>query len=443
MTLRLGDTAPDFTAETTRGRIEFHSWLGDSWALLFSHPRDFTPVCTTELGQVALLERHFQRRGVKLIALSIDTVVSHEQWLHDIRDAMGANVHFPIIADFDRSIATLYGMLHPNHDSNQTVRTVFVIDAAKKVRLTIAYPQSCGRNFEEAAADDRFPAADRCTRRRHAGALARRRRRHHPAGDFGRGSAGPVPEWLARGETLFAHHCGPARVSSQLEPMKILLVDQDAELCALLAFTLGQSGYECCTAADRDGALQLLELESPDLALLDHTPLLDGIELCGELRRRSQLPIMILNAHDREDTQLAAFDAGADDYLRKPFSPRVLIARVKGLLRRIGGTEPVKVITVGQVVLDVEEHALQIGPAGAVRLTPLEFTAIHLLLSTPGRTVTAARMLTQLWGPDSGGKQRMLKQLIYRLRRKIELDPAAPRLIVTTPHAGYRFETES
>jgi alkyl hydroperoxide reductase subunit AhpC len=149
MTLRLGDTAPDFTAETTRGRIEFHSWLGDSWALLFSHPRDFTPVCTTELGQVALLELQFERRGVKLIALSIDTVVSHEQWLHDIRDTTGANVHFPIIADIDRSIATLYGMLHPNHDSNHAVRTVFVIDPAKKVRLTIAYPQSCGRNFDE------------------------------------------------------------------------------------------------------------------------------------------------------------------------------------------------------------------------------------------------------------------------------------------------------
>ena len=224
--------------------------------------------------------------------------------------------------------------------------------------------------------------------------------------------------------------------------MKILLVDQDAELCALLAFTLGQSGYECCTASDRAAALQLLELESPDLALLDHTPLLDGIELCGELRRRSRLPIMILNAHEREDDLLAAFDAGADDYLRKPFSPRVLIARVKGLLRRVDSA-PVKVITVGQVMLDVEEHALRIGSARPVRLTPLEFTAIHLLLSTPGRTVTAARMLTQLWGTDSGRKQRMLKQLIYRLRQKIEMDPAAPRLIVTTPHAGYRFETES
>jgi len=150
---------------------------------------------------------------------------------------------------------------------------------------------------------------------------------------------------------------------------------------------------------------------------------------------------MILNAHEREDDLLAAFDAGADDYLRKPFSPRVLVARVKGLLRRVDSA-PVKVIAVGQVMLDVEEHALRIGSAGPVRLTPLEFTAIHLLLSTPGRTVTAARMLTQLWGTDSGREQRMLKQLIYRLRQKIELDPAAPRLIVTTPHAGYRFETD-
>lgn len=149
MSLRLGDTAPDFTAETTRGRIEFHPWIGDSWALLFSHPRDFTPVCTTELGRLVALERDFERRGVKLIGLSGDTVVSHEQWLHDIRDLQGANVHFPIIADIDRSVAMLYGMLHPNHDSSHTVRTVFVIDPAKKVRLTIAYPQSCGRNFDE------------------------------------------------------------------------------------------------------------------------------------------------------------------------------------------------------------------------------------------------------------------------------------------------------
>jgi alkyl hydroperoxide reductase subunit AhpC len=149
MTLRIGDTAPDFRAETTRGRIDFHAWLGDSWGLLFSHPRDFTPVCTTELGRLALLEREFERRDVKLLGLSVDTVVSHEAWLLDIRETQGATVHFPIVGDLDRSVALRYEMLHPGHDSNHTVRTVFVIDPAKKVRLTIAYPQTCGRNFDE------------------------------------------------------------------------------------------------------------------------------------------------------------------------------------------------------------------------------------------------------------------------------------------------------
>jgi thioredoxin-dependent peroxiredoxin len=149
MSLYIGDTAPDFTADTTQGRIGFHHWLGPHWGLLFSHPRDFTPVCTTELGQVALLHRHFERRGVKLIGLSVDTVQSHQQWLLDVRETQGTNVHFPIIADVDRSVAKLYGMLHPNHDELFTVRTVFVIDPAKKVRLTIAYPQTCGRNFDE------------------------------------------------------------------------------------------------------------------------------------------------------------------------------------------------------------------------------------------------------------------------------------------------------
>jgi len=149
MSLQLGDTAPDFRAETTRGRIRLHEWLGSSWGLFVSHPRDFTPVCTTELGQLALLQRHFDKRGVKIIGLSIDNVVSHEQWLHDIRDTHGVNIHFPIVADVDRSVANLYGMLHPNHDEAFTVRTVFVIDPAKKVRLTTAYPRSCGRNFDE------------------------------------------------------------------------------------------------------------------------------------------------------------------------------------------------------------------------------------------------------------------------------------------------------
>ena len=149
MTLQLGDTAPDFAAETTRGRIYFHKWLGSSWGLFVSHPRDFTPVCTTELGRLALLQRQFDERDVKIMGLSTDTVISHEQWLHDIRDTHGVNIQFPIIADMDRSVARLYGMLHPKHDEAFAARTVFVIDPQKKVRLTLAYPRSCGRNFDE------------------------------------------------------------------------------------------------------------------------------------------------------------------------------------------------------------------------------------------------------------------------------------------------------
>ena len=149
MTLQLGDAAPDFTVDTTNGRIRFHEWLGDGWGVLFSHPRDFTPVCTTELGALARLQPEFARRRVKVIGLSGDTVQSHELWSQDIRETQGIAINFPIIADLDRNVAKRYGMLHPNHDDAYTVRTVFVIDPAKKIRLTIAYPQTCGRNFAE------------------------------------------------------------------------------------------------------------------------------------------------------------------------------------------------------------------------------------------------------------------------------------------------------
>jgi thioredoxin-dependent peroxiredoxin len=149
MSLRLGDTAPDFTADTTVGPIRFYDWVGDSWAVLFSHPRDFTPVCTTELGYVARLKPEFDRRGVKAIGLSIDPVTSHKGWLEDIRETQGTAVNFPIVADPDRKVADLYGMIHPAHDEVHTVRTVFLIDPKKKIRLTITYPQATGRNFDE------------------------------------------------------------------------------------------------------------------------------------------------------------------------------------------------------------------------------------------------------------------------------------------------------
>jgi thioredoxin-dependent peroxiredoxin len=149
MSLRLGDTAPDFSADTTAGPIRFHEWIGDSWAILFSHPRDFTPVCTTELGYVARLKPEFDRRNVKAIGLSIDPVESHRGWAEDIRETQGHAPNFPIIADPQRKVAELYGMMHPAHDEVFTVRTVFVIDPKKKVRLMITYPQTTGRNFDE------------------------------------------------------------------------------------------------------------------------------------------------------------------------------------------------------------------------------------------------------------------------------------------------------
>ncbi len=149
MTLRLGDTAPDFQAETTEGSIRFHEWIGESWAILFSHPRDFTPVCTTELGYVARLKPEFDKRNVKAIGLSVDPVESHRGWTRDIEETQGHAPNFPIVADPQRKVADLYGMMHPAHDEVYTVRTVFVIDPKKKIRLTITYPQTTGRNFDE------------------------------------------------------------------------------------------------------------------------------------------------------------------------------------------------------------------------------------------------------------------------------------------------------
>ena len=149
MSLRLGDTAPDFHAETTQGPISFHDWLGDQWGVLFSHPRDFTPVCTTELGYVARLKPEFEKRGVKAIGLSVDPVESHTGWLRDIEATQGHAVNFPIVADPDRKVADLYGMIHPAHDQVHTVRTVFVVDPRKTIRLLITYPQTTGRNFDE------------------------------------------------------------------------------------------------------------------------------------------------------------------------------------------------------------------------------------------------------------------------------------------------------
>ena len=149
MAVRLGEIAPDFTADTTEGPIRFHEWIGDGWAILFSHPKNFTPVCTTELGRVAQLKPHFELRNVKVIGLSVDRLEDHETWSADIEETQGTALNFPLIADPDRQVSELYGMIHPEADDTITVRSVFVIGPDRRVKLTLTYPASTGRNFDE------------------------------------------------------------------------------------------------------------------------------------------------------------------------------------------------------------------------------------------------------------------------------------------------------
>ena len=149
MSLRLGDEVPDFTQDSTQGPIHLYDWMGDGWAVLFSHPADFTPVCTTELGVLAALKPEFDKRNVKVIGLSVDPVDSHERWAKDIAETQGSELNFPLLADADRKVAQLYDMIHPNADTTATVRSVFIIDPKKKLRLTLTYPAPTGRNFDE------------------------------------------------------------------------------------------------------------------------------------------------------------------------------------------------------------------------------------------------------------------------------------------------------
>jgi len=149
MAIQLGDIAPDFSAESTEGTIRFHDWIGDKWAVLFSHPKDFTPVCTTELGMVARIKSEFDKRNTKVLAVSVDDVPSHKGWIGDIEETQSTRMNFPILADPDRKVSNLYGMIHPNANDTLTVRSVFFIDPRKKVRAMITYPASTGRNFDE------------------------------------------------------------------------------------------------------------------------------------------------------------------------------------------------------------------------------------------------------------------------------------------------------
>lgn len=229
---------------------------------------------------------------------------------------------------------------------------------------------------------------------------------------------------------------------SGVDAMRILVADDDADLRALIGFTLMQAGFDICTAVDGDSALQSFQQNSPDLVLLDiNMPEPNGLKVCREIRGRSPVPIMMLTVRDVEEDLIEAFDSGADDYVHKPFSPRALLARVRALIRR---AEPLDAapVTAGRLRLDPEQRSLQFGAAPPIRLTPLELKAMQLLMVTPGRTVTAEKLLLHLWGRATARERRTLKQLIYRLRHKIESDASTPEVLQTTPGAGYKLVAE-
>jgi DNA-binding response OmpR family regulator len=222
--------------------------------------------------------------------------------------------------------------------------------------------------------------------------------------------------------------------------MKILLVDDDAELLSLTGFALQQAGFLFVKASDGLDALDAFQREQPDLAVLDiNMPRMSGLELAQKIRERSQVPLIMLTVRSEEEDIVRALTLGADDYLTKPFSPRILLARVKALLRRVG-VEAEESMSFGALVLDVGELTLSGLPRGPVRLTPLEARFLQLLFANGGRTVPTERLLVHVWGSRAGGNRQLLKQLVHRLRQKIEPNPAHPQLVRTVPNAGYLLD---
>ncbi len=221
-----------------------------------------------------------------------------------------------------------------------------------------------------------------------------------------------------------------------------MIADDDRDLLALIAFTLTQAGYLVVKAGDGPAALRSFEAESPDLVVLDiNMPLASGFQVCEAIRTRSKVPIMMLTVRGEEEDLVKALELGADDYLTKPFSPRTLLARIKALLRR-AGVETSAPLAAGRIALDVQEHTVRIGEAEPVRLTKLELRLLQMLLANAGRTVTSDRLLIQVWGHRNSGDRQLLKQLVHRLRQKIEVDPAAPRWLQTSAGSGYKLTTE-
>jgi DNA-binding response OmpR family regulator len=222
--------------------------------------------------------------------------------------------------------------------------------------------------------------------------------------------------------------------------VKILLVDDDPDLLAVTGFALQQAGFLVVKAADGVAALEAFQREQPDLAVLDiNMPRMTGFELATKLREHSRIPLIMLTARSEEADVVRALSLGADDYLTKPFSPKILVARVKALLRR-SGNDAAETVVVGELSLDVAELALLGLSRGPVRLTPLESRFLQLLFAHAGRTVPTDRLLVHVWGNRAGGNRQLLKQLVHRLRHKVEADPANPLLIKTIPNAGYLID---
>ncbi len=224
--------------------------------------------------------------------------------------------------------------------------------------------------------------------------------------------------------------------------MKILLVDDDPDLVAVIAFALQQSGFLVIQSRDGAQAFEAFNAETPDLAILDiNMPLLNGFELAQRIRQRSQIPIIMLTVRREEEDVVRALGLGADDYLTKPFSPRILIARVKALLRR-AGVESEGEIKSGRLLLRIDDLVLEGVSVDAINLTPLEMRFLQLLLVNAGRTVATERILSHVWGHRAGGNRQLLKQLVHRLRQKLEKDPTAPRILRTVPNSGYVLDPE-
>ncbi len=221
--------------------------------------------------------------------------------------------------------------------------------------------------------------------------------------------------------------------------MKILIADDDGDLLGLIGFTLTQAGYLVIKAPDGSSAIRSFDAEQPDIIVLDiNMPGASGFDVCKAVRQKSRVPIMMLTVRGEEEDLVRALELGADDYLAKPFSPRTLLARVKALLRR-AGVDAGAPLAAGRIKLDVDEHTVQIGTGEPIRLTKLELRLLQMLLANAGHTVSSDRLLMQVWGHRGAGDRQLLKQLVHRLRQKIEVDPAVPQLLQTAPGAGYRL----